>query len=219
MLDLEVANINTVITALINDHKNIPGTTPNWIVKSGTNIIVTYGYGGTQKGKIGFLHPQFELNQATKTPNGKLEVIKNYQHTGENRKKQDYIDALKCTDLPDSKNQKRVSALVILTSESCRSVMVKEAMNQLIRTDQNFDDKVWAGLTFAFKNYDKTAKAKGYKINAGETPWEPLTVQDYKNYINSAAFTGQRAEELKNIDAVDAYIRQNVYQKNTAAEE
>lgn len=145
---------------------------------------------------------------------GKLVKLQNYNHSEKpNKTLQDFINALKCKDL--NKDPKKASALIILSSESCRSQMVLNSLTDLLTGSLNFSQDVWNGLEFAFKNYSKTAKTLGYKIQAEEEPWEPLIVENYLKYINSDQFTGDKAKAVNYIEAVQAYINPNeVYPKS-----
>lgn len=167
-------------------------------------LEINYGYADTIQGKIVIKRGQYEVVELT-NESGDLVPLSNYNHSGDNIKYQDYVDALKCTNLnPD---QKKVSAMIILTSESARSEMVQEGINKLLEaTYGTLDSDVWDGLKFAFNNYSHTAKLAGYKIKAGETPWTPLINDNYLVYIQSDKYTGAKSESEKSIRAVEQYI-------------
>lgn len=170
------------------------------------NLQIDYGFEKKKYGTIVIKRGQFEVIEVSNVK-GELVKLEKYNHSEHpNRTKQDYIDALKCKGL--NKDSKKASAVIILLSESCRSLMVLETIIKLL-TSQDFEPlpkEVWAGLEFAFKNYGKTAKFLGYHIKAGEEPWEPLIVQNYLDYINSDTFKGKKAEQIKYIEAVDEYL-------------
>lgn len=208
MLDTDVTNLDTATNALIWFHRNnvLPPNTPNWITIAQNSLIMEYGYNNNLYGRVQFGRGQFELTHVTNT-NNQLVPLTSYNHQGKNKTKADYIDALKCNDL--NTNQKFVSAIIILTSESCRSQMVASAITALMESEVAFSDDVWGGLEFAFKNYRKTAEFLGYDIMAGGTPWTSLRADNYISYINSDKFTGDRETETKHINAVKDYIRTN----------
>lgn len=172
------------------------------------DLQIDYGFEKKKNGSIVIKRGQFEVIEVTNTK-GEFVKLGSYSHsTQPNRTKQDYINALKCKDL--NKDSKKASVLIILLSESCRSLMVLESLKKLLNS-QDFEPlpaEVWAGLEFAFKNYGKAARFLGYKIKAGEEPWEPLIVQNYLNYIKSDKFRGKKAEQIKRIEAVDEYLKE-----------
>ena len=206
MLDLTPANMTIAVNTMTAYHRTgaLPTGTPTWITLDGTNICIAYGYNGTQKGRLKFARKQFELTHVTNPSNVFVPLTK-YNHEGDHKTQQDYINALKSNDL--IKNQKFVSAMIILTSESCRSVLVNAAMQKLATDAVAFSTAVWGGLNFAFTTYKKTATFAGYDIDAGKTPWNPLTTANYVGYIASSGFTGDKPAETARVNAADAYTR------------
>lgn len=203
----ENAIINdTIINAIVSVHKTgILTPTPN-LVLVGANLRIAYGYAGQIYGSISIKRGQFELEEVT-TPNGTFTKLRQYNHSGTNCSKQDYINALKCFDL--ASNQTYVSALIILTSESCRSSMVQNALNILLNGGPNFNSEVWAGLQLAFNNYGNVSKFIGLDIQAGSSPWYPLKAADYIKYFNSASYTGNKERDCLCIEKVKQYINFN----------
>lgn len=204
----EVTTTNeAIVDAIAFFHKNnaLPNPIPAGITKNGDSLEIAYGFQGNQKGSVKIKRGQFEVTEVTK--NGSFVPLNNYNHSGKNQTKQDYIDALKQVDL--NSNQVNVSAIIILLSESCRSSMVSQAVTILLDNDVNFSDDVWSGLEFAFKNYSSTATFCGYKIQAGEHPWTWLKASSYLSYINSAGFTGNKPSDTSSINAVKKYIVDN----------
>ncbi|OHX63974.1 hypothetical protein [Flammeovirga pacifica] len=193
----------SIIDAIIFFHRNGKlQKTLSGVTEEKTGLLqIDYGYNGNKYGSILIKRGQFELVKVTDTT-GTLKPLSKYNHVGENVSKQDYINALKCTDL--NKDQTKVSALIILTSECCRSQMVSHAIDGLLEGKPAFSVEVWNGLNFAFKNYSHTASAAGYKINAGETPWTWLRVENYKSFIQNQ-YNGSKTEALAGIDAVHKY--------------
>jgi hypothetical protein len=205
----ENAVVNTqIVDAIILYHKNkIEPAGDLGIVLNGTTLEIPYGYNNVQYGRIAMARGQFEITQVTNS-DGNLVDLQRYNHEGSNKTKQKYIDALKDKDLNNS--QERVSALIILTSESCRSQMVFSALTILLNNGPNFDDDVWAGLEFAFNNYGSTAKHMGFNIQAGGEPWSWLSSSNYLSYIKSDTFTGDKEVATARINAVKEYINSNL---------
>ena len=196
-----------IVDAIVLYHrKAIPPADSLGIVLVGTLLEIAYGYNKVQCGRIAMARGQFEITQVTNQRNT-LVNLNSYNHVGSNKTKQKYIDALKDNNL--NNNQERVSALIILTSESCRSQMVSSALTILLNDGPNFDNNVWAGLEFAFNNYASTAKHMGYNIQAGGEPWSWLSSSNYLSYIRSDTFTGDREKVTAQINAVKQYINTN----------
>jgi hypothetical protein len=212
MLERNMISENTVVNTQIIDaiilyhRKKIVPAGGLGIVLNGTILEIPYGYNNVQRGRIAMARGQFEITQVTNSL-GNLVNLKSYNHVGSNKTKQKYIDALKDTNLNNS--QERVSALIILTSESCRSQMVSSALTILLNNGPNFDDDVWAGLEFAFNNYGSTAKHMGFNIQAGGEPWSWLSSSNYLSYIQSDTFTGDKEVATARINAVKKYINPN----------
>lgn len=217
MLNENVANIDTVIDAMINFHRtgDITSCPPGVKViqkrtpanKDGI-LEIEYGYRSTAKGKIKIKDGQFELDGFTVNNIylNNLNLIYNYDANLVLFNQQSFIDALKSPDLRTSKGY---FALIILTSESCRSVMVRQAMRKLMADDNGrLPDNVWQGLNFAFHNYSATAQHLGYNIEAGSTPWTPLTADNYISFINKKFNADDSGKELRInlINAVKQYI-------------
>ena len=205
MLDSNPDNITAINAVIVHVHQNNalplpPVIIPNGIAFNAGTLTIQYGFQNV-KGSIEITRGQFTVERVTNA--GALTAPGNYNHAGTNMTKQNYIDALKCTNL--TSNQTYLSALIILTSECCRSAMVSAAIRALMNGHENFSDDVWAGLDFAFRSYSHTAEFRGYNIQAGGNPWQKLTANDYIAYINSAGFTGDRTVATK-INAVTTYI-------------
>ncbi len=202
----ENSNTNqAIVETIIWFHRNdsLPLEVPAGVTMTGErNLVVDYGYNNKKYGSLLIKRGQFEVVSVTK--NGNLIPLVKYNHSGENKKLQNYVDALKCEDL--NTKQSYVSALIILSSESCRSQMVSDAITKLLNEKNNLSNEVWGGLEFAFKNYGSTAKFRGYNIQAGGAPWRWLTVADYTAYIQSDSFKGDEKKEEIYINAVKAYI-------------
>lgn len=217
MLNEKIENINLVIDAMINFHRtgNITSRTETEVVTvdqprtptSDGILEIAYGYNSTPKGKIKIKDGQFELSEVTKLVETQLEFQKisnyNYQSNLRLLSKQSFINALKSTDLVPNKDYQ---AIIILTSESCRSVMVRQAMRKLMEEDISFSVDVWNGLKFAFNNYSGTAGSLGYDINAGGGRWEPLTADNYISYIGGEKYKGDKKASVESIIAVKTYI-------------
>ncbi|HXC06994.1 MAG TPA: hypothetical protein VNZ86_19680 [Bacteroidia bacterium] len=205
MLDENPVNQQAICDALIYVHRTgaIPTgvTTPAGFTVVKGLVTIAYGYNGTQYGSIQITRGQFALTGVTNAT-GTMVALNSYNHSGSSITLQDYINALKCNNL--NSNQAYVSALIILTSESCRSAMVCGAMQAILANHNNFSPDVWAGLSFAFNTYSQTAKFRGYDINAGGSPWTWLKADDYIAYINSSGYTGDKTVVTK-IAAVKAY--------------
>ncbi|MFI5151484.1 MAG: hypothetical protein ACHQRM_17285 [Bacteroidia bacterium] len=208
MLDENPVNQLAICDALIYIHRSATGVLPVGVaapagfpVGAAGLVTINYGYAGVQHGSIQITRGQFAVTGVTNA--GVMAPLINYNHAGSSISLQDYINALKCTNL--NANQTYVSALITLTSESCRSAMVSGAMQAILSNHGNFSADVWAGLNFAFTTYSQTATFKGYNIHAGGTPWTWLKSDDYKAYINSAGYGGDKTVATK-IAAVQAYI-------------
>ncbi len=132
-----------------------------------------------------------------------MTALGSYNHAGSSTTRQSYVDALRCNNL--NSNQVYVSALINLTSESCRSAMVFGAMQAILNNHGNFSADVWDGLSFAFTTYGQTAAFRGFNIHAGGSPWTWLRADDYIAYINSPGYMGDRSKAAK-IKAVNAYV-------------
>lgn len=205
---LTTDNISTYVDFIIWVHRN--GLTnlpplPAGVTMVGLDIRIQYGTFSKLHGSIQIARGQFAVTQITEGI-GNFQPIRTYNHSGDNTTRQKYYDALACENLNTS--QEKLSALIILTSECCRSQMVLSAIQALIKSAVNFSDDVWIGLNFAFTNYKKTCTYLGYEIEAGGKPWTSLRADDYIRYINSDKFTGDK-DIAKKIEAVKAYIIAN----------
>lgn len=208
MLDENQDNIESIADAIIFVHRNnvLPDVVPPGVHFNAANGVVTidYGFGGVNYGSIEINRGQFTVARVTTAPGGPFAAPANYNHAGQNKARQDYIDALKCTNL--TQDQAKFSALIIMTSESCRSVMVLRAIKALLNYHGNFSDGVWAGLQFAFNNYGHTCTFRGYDINAGGFPWTSLRSADYIAYIHSHGYNGDRPANIAAVTAAKDYI-------------
>ncbi len=197
MLDTNFDNVLAINEAITFFHKNgrLPNNPPAGIVVHNTNFLnIDYGYNGTQYGRLQMKRGQFEVVGVTNA-NGVIQQLDKYNHSGDNTTLQNYRDALKCNDM--KYKQTFVSALIILTSECCRSSLITNCIEQLFREDANIPDEAWKGMNFAFTNYKKTCTFEGYKIQAGEEPWTWLTHNDYLRYIGSLNPTKNKIPELQ----------------------
>ncbi len=202
-------NNEPIIDAIIHWHRNAtPPPAGLGLTLNGNTLEVAYGYNGNESGKIAMARGQFEITHATNA-NGALVKLTTYNHAGSNKTKQKYIDALKDNNL--TQNQERVSALIIMTSESCRSQMVSSAINAILNDNGNFNNDTWSGLEFAFNNYGSTAEYLGYDIQAGGKPWSWLRADNYLNYIEKGSFTGDKPTATRHINAVKKYIADASY--------
>lgn len=208
MLTTDATSHNAIILALRYFHQhgnltNLPGGVPPGITVSNNDILIAYGYNGVQYGTLKMARGQFEVTQASQNNVNNLQNLSSYNHQGSNLKLQDYINALKSTNI--NANQQFVSALIILTSECCRSATVFTAIQRLMTSQTPFSADVWSGLNFAFTNYSKTSGAVGNNIQAGQNPWNPLTTGNYQTFINSQGFTGSKTDADKWVTAMASY--------------
>ena len=197
-----------IVDAIIWYHRNnaLPVSTPAGMQINNGLLDIDYGYKGTKYGIIAIKRGQFEVTKVSDAT-GALKPLGNYNHAGKNQRLQDYVDALKNNNL--NTNQKNASALIILTSESCRSQMVSNAMSGILHTENAFSDDVWGGLHFAFTKYGSTSRYLGHDIQAGGTPWSWLKANDYLKYIASSGFTGDKPKESGYINKVSDYNTAN----------
>jgi len=207
MLDANPVNITAIHDAIIYVHRNnaapLAGLPAGVTLHAAGTLQIEYGYNNIRYGSIEITRGQFTVSRVTNAI-GAWIVPGVYNHAGASQTKQSYIDALKNNNL--SGNQTYFSALIILTSECCRSRMVSSAIDALMNDNGNFSNDVWMGLQFAFNNYGHTATFKGYDINAGGQPWTPLSAADYLGYINSPGYNGNVVDEVARVTAVRTYI-------------
>lgn len=166
-------------------------------------LTIDYGYDGDTNGQIVLRRGQFEVIAAS-TSQGRIAGLQKYQHKGKSRSLQNYIDALKSSDL--ASNPHLVSRMIILTSECARSAFVMSAIQKLIESQQTLPEDAWAGMKFGFNHYRQTAEYAELNINAGQSPWTALRRSDYENYIAGKKFTGNRVAALGEVSKLQAYI-------------
>ncbi len=209
MLTADVNSHEQIIEALQLFHRtgNLPAPAPAGLAINANTVSIQYGYNNNVAGTIQMTRGQFGITGVSiPPPAGGFNTNFTYNHAGTNTTLQNYIDALKNTNLGGANQDAARSALIILTSECCRSTMVLQAIHKLIASGQAFKTDVWNGLLFAFTNYSGTCNVLGWQIQAGGSPWTALKADDYIKYINSPHFTGDRPAETANINAVRAYI-------------
>ena len=205
MLNEDADDHAAIRQALIWWHRNnaLPVPPPAGMAINGNFLEIDYGYGGSLFGRLRFTRGQFELTEVTDAT-GAFHPLRNYNHAGNWTTWQDFIDALKETDI--AADQGMVSRMIILTAECARSELVLGVISRLLRAGHGrIDDAVWAGLQFAFNNYNHTCRFRGYDIAAGGAPWTTLRAADYIAYVESPDYTGARDSALRNIRAAADY--------------
>ena len=208
MISENVSQNSVLIDEIIYFHKNgvlSNDNVPGLVISDSSTIRVDYGFNNNKNGSIVIKRGQFEVVQITDDRNH-FQNLRSYNHYGLHRSKQDFINALKSRNLQLDKTH--VSALIILTSECCRSKMVFDAIYRLLEHNINFSDEICNGLHFAFNNYAHTAAYVGYNILAGKYPWTWLRIDDYLKYIEKK-YNGDKEDARNSILAVKDYIARN----------
>lgn len=197
MLTLDNTVLEDIVTALQFIHRNNnyqnPGNPPPGLTLANNpgdaaNKLVTISYGvdGVQTGAILMERGQFRVSGASQPNTNTFKVGFPYNHSSTpNKNYHNYLNALHNNDLGASGGDQNRSALIILTSECCRSNMVYRAIRKLIDTQGVFPDDVWEGLVLAIQNYEKTSRYVNYNIEGGASPWTALTSSDYKKFFGS----------------------------------
>jgi|GEM_PF-3124535 len=162
-------------------------------------IKLDYGYSGNTIGSVYIKQGNYLLTEVECPGTGPTPVDYNYPNDlSALAKYQNYITALSSPDL--TKNKNAVPAIILMTSECCRSLLVEAAFSALFTNNQDFTASAFGGIDCAIHIYNHTLMA------AGKNPSQPLVTQDYLQYITSNLFTGDVNNTKASINALAEYI-------------
>ena len=195
-----------ILEAIIWFHQNncLPYKPPIGMRINRSNLLeIDYGFQNKKSGFITIKRGEYNIIEVSQSGKA-IQVIPN-SHNYTNKTRQDYYEALENTNL--NSNNKHLSAITIIISESCKSRMVAETMHCLFTSKVAFSDIIWKGLTFAFSHYPALAKFLSIDIYAKKRPWRWVTSEDFIKYSSSLSINkNEKQNNIEKISAVEDYI-------------
>ena len=202
MISENLQSNSALYTAIRHFEQNgtLPTPCPPGISISNQGVIkVDYGFSGNTVGSVYIKQGNYLLTAVGLPGAGPVQVDYNYpSDLSALAKYQNYIAALSTPDL--TKNKNAIPAIILMTSECCRSLLVEAAFSALFTNHQDFSASAFGGIDCVIHIYNHTLTA------SGKSQSQPLVTQDYLQYITSKQFTGDVNNTKASVDALAEYI-------------